>query len=208
MNKTILISEFFLIFVLPPLLIFLGFLPKEFIMPIMWLVTLYAYLLLRRANVSIVEIDFNRKSLYSIFKRFFLIGAAMNIFVFLFKPELFLVLLKTEPLRWLAVMILYPIFSAFTQEIVFRNFFFFRYEKLFEERMTLLVIINALLFSYIHIVFENWIAIIFTFFGGILFAITFLKTRSTLLVSIEHALYGNTLYTLGLGYYFYHGSNM
>lgn len=208
MNKTKLLIEFILIFVLPPLLIVFGVMSKVMIMPLMWLIALYAYLHLRRAKVNVLAIDFDSQALYSILKRFLLIGAAINIFVFLYRPDLFLVLLKEEPLRWLELMILYPILSAYTQEIVFRNFFFYRYEKLFEKRIVLFVVINALLFSYIHIVFENWIAVVFTFVGGVLFALTFLKTRSTLLVSIEHSIYGNALYTLGLGYYFYHGSNI
>ncbi|OIP56385.1 MAG: hypothetical protein AUK54_02250 [Helicobacteraceae bacterium CG2_30_36_10] len=208
MNKTKLLIEFILIFVLPPLLIVLGVMSKVMIMPLMWLIALYAYLHLRRAKVNVLAIDFDSQALYSILKRFLFIGAAINIFVFFYRPDLFLVLLKEEPLRWLELMILYPILSAYTQEIVFRNFFFYRYEKLFEKRIVLFVVINALLFSYIHIVFENWVAVVFTFVGGVLFALTFLKTRSTLLVSIEHSIYGNALYTLGLGYYFYHGSNI
>jgi hypothetical protein len=46
---------------------------------------------------------------------------------------------------------------------------------------------------------------ILTFFGGYLFAYTYAKTRSLLLVSIEHALYGCLLYTIGLGRFFYTG---
>ncbi|MEE8589428.1 MAG: CPBP family intramembrane glutamic endopeptidase [Sulfurimonadaceae bacterium] len=208
MNKTALLVEFFLIFICPPLLIVWGLLPKEAIMPVLWVVSLYAYLLLRSSGVKVLAIDFEREALYAVLKRFVIIAAVMTLFVLLYKPEIFLALVKTEPWRWLAVMLFYPVFSAFIQEVLFRNFFFYRYEKLFEGRMLLLVTVNALLFAYVHIVFENWIAVIFTFFGGLLFAQTYLKTRSTLLTAIEHSLYGNTLYTLGLGYYFYHGTNI
>ncbi|MGB5965883.1 MAG: CPBP family intramembrane glutamic endopeptidase [Sulfurimonadaceae bacterium] len=117
-------------------------------------------------------------------------------------------LLKTNPFLWLEVFLLYPLLSAYTQEILFRSFFFHRYEKLFKGRLFSLIMVNALLFAYMHVVFGNWIAVIFTFIGGILFAQTYLKTRSTMLTAIEHALYGNTLFTLGLGYYFYHGVHM
>ena len=43
-------------------------------------------------------------------------------------------------------------------------------------------------------------------FGGFLFALTYSKTKSLLLVSFEHALYGNTLFFLGLGWFFWGGS--
>jgi membrane protease YdiL (CAAX protease family) len=46
---------------------------------------------------------------------------------------------------------------------------------------------------------KNSLVMLLTFLGGILFAITFHKTRSTLLVSIEHAIYGIWLFTVGMG---------
>ena len=43
-------------------------------------------------------------------------------------------------------------------------------------------------------------------FGGYIFASTYKKTKSLLIVSIEHALYGNTIFFLGLGWFFWGGS--
>jgi hypothetical protein len=40
---------------------------------------------------------------------------------------------------------------------------------------------------------------VLTFFGGLLFAFTYSKTKSTFLVNIEHAIYGSGLFTLGMG---------
>jgi hypothetical protein len=37
------------------------------------------------------------------------------------------------------------------------------------------------------------------YWGGGIFAITFFRTRSLLLTSVEHALYGSWLFTLGIG---------
>ncbi|MEK8021825.1 MAG: hypothetical protein VSS75_033535 [Candidatus Parabeggiatoa sp.] len=50
--------------------------------------------------------------------------------------------------------------------------------------------------------FANWIAIILSFISGLFFAQTYYKTRSALLVTIEHILYGNFLFTIGLGWFF------
>lgn len=207
MNRTTLLGEFLLIFLSPPLLIVWGPLPKEAIMPLLWVISLYAYLLLRSSKVKVMVIDFDRKALFSVLKRFLLIGTAITLFTRFYHPELFLSLPKTAPLFWLGIILFYPVFSAFFQEILFRGFFFHRYEKRFKKRPLLFVTLNALLFAYIHIVFGNWIAVVFTFFGGFLFAQTYLKSRSILLTAIEHSLYGDLLFTLGLGYYFYHGTN-
>jgi membrane protease YdiL (CAAX protease family) len=208
MNKTALLAEILLMFVCPPLLIVFGFLPKESIMLILWAVTLYAYLHLHSKGGKVFAFDFKRKDLYTVLKRYIIITILMTLFILAYEPENFLALAKARPLFWILVMLLYPLVSAFVQEVLFRNYFFYRYESLFKGHLLLFVFVNALLFSYVHIIFENWIALIFTFLGGLLFAQTYLKTRSTLLAAIEHSLYGNTLYTLGLGHYFFHSANL
>lgn len=106
---------------------------------------------------------------------------------------------------WLAVITLYPLASAFLQEIVFRAFFTLRYRALFNHAYSF-VIINATIFGWVHILFGNFIAVTFTFLGGVLFARTYLKTRSTLLCAVEHSLYGDFIFTIGLGKFFYHGA--
>lgn len=208
MNRTALLSEFLLLFVTPPLLVVSGLLPKSAIMPLLWAVSLYAYLLLRSSRIKVLALDVERQELYDVLKRFLLIGSVITLFTLLYQPGIFLYLPKADPWQWLAVMLFYPLFSAFVQELLFRGFFFYRYRKFFKDRPLLLVTLNALLFAYVHIVFGNWIAVIFTFFGGFLFAHTYLKSRSLLLTAIEHSLYGNLLYTLGVGEYFYHGANI
>ena len=208
MNKKALLAEIFLLFVCPPLLIVLGFFPKESIMLILWAVSLYAYVHLRRNGIKVFALDFKRIDLYTVLKRYLIISIAMALFILAYEPESFFALAKARPLFWLLVMLLYPFVSAFIQELLFRNYFFYRYESLFKGHLLFFVFINALLFSYVHIIFENWIAVIFTFLGGLLFAQTYLKTRSALLTAIEHSLYGNTVYTLGLGHYFFHSANL
>ncbi|MEM5566908.1 CPBP family intramembrane glutamic endopeptidase [Psychroserpens sp. AS72] len=89
-------------------------------------------------------------------------------------------------------------FSVYPQELIYRTFFFQRYQMLFKSQ-TLFILINATLFSLAHLFFKNGLVMILTFIGGLLFALTFKKTKSTLLVSIEHAIYGSWLFTVGMG---------
>ena len=44
--------------------------------------------------------------------------------------------------------------------------------------------------------------------GGLMFANTYRRTNSLFLVSLEHALYGNTLFFIGLGWFFWGGASM
>ena len=89
-------------------------------------------------------------------------------------------------------------FSVYPQELIYRAFFFQRYKNLFSNDK-LFIFVNAVIFSLAHLFFKNTLVIVLTFLGGLLFAITFNKTKSTLLVSIEHAIYGCWLFTVGMG---------
>jgi membrane protease YdiL (CAAX protease family) len=42
--------------------------------------------------------------------------------------------------------------------------------------------------------------------GGLLFALTYQHSGSLLLTCLDHALFGNFIFTVGLGQFFYHGS--
>jgi membrane protease YdiL (CAAX protease family) len=101
------------------------------------------------------------------------------------------------------IIILYPILSAFPQEIVYRSFFFKRYGNLFKNKKVL-IFVNAFLFSFAHIIYLNPIVIFFTFIGGLIMAESYSKHNSLIKVSIEHGLYGDIVFTSGLGAYFYH----
>lgn len=109
---------------------------------------------------------------------------------------------RTRPLAWLLVMVLYPPISAYSQEIMFRTLFFHRYGALL-RRPAARVLASGLLFGWAHIVVHNLSAIFLAAIGGLLFAATYERRRSTLLVSIEHGLYGNFIFTIGLGGLFY-----
>ena len=106
--------------------------------------------------------------------------------------------------RWLLVMILYPFLSALPQELIYRAFFFHRYQILFcSEHRTLLA--SVLTFAFLHIIFANPIAPLLTLPGGYLFARTYVRTGSLPAAAIEHAVYGEVVFTVGLGAYFYRG---
>ena len=130
--------------------------------------------------------------------KFILIAIITSAFVWITNSVLFFNVMLNKPLKWLIILFIYSFFSVYPQELIYRTFFFKRYSALF-KRERLFIFINAILFSLAHILFKSNLVIFLTFFGGILFAITYKKTESTLLVSIEHAIYGCWLFTVGMG---------
>jgi membrane protease YdiL (CAAX protease family) len=126
-------------------------------------------------------------------------------FLWLIKPDALFSLIIRHPKIWLLVMLAYPIISVLPQEYIYRVFFFDRYRRLFGGGK-IMIAASAVVFSLGHIVFHNWPAIILTFLGGCLFGRTYQRTSALLLVSIEHALYGCAVFTIGYGAYFVEGT--
>lgn len=144
----------------------------------------------------------------------FAVGATLlTLGTYLFEPELFLRLPRERTGLWLAIMVLYPVFSVYPQEVIFRTFFVRRYG---DALRTLggtwaLVLVGAAVFGWAHVLFgadnrATAIAVGLSTLGGVLFMTTYLRTRSTAAAAAEHALYGDLLFTVGLGWYFYSGN--
>jgi uncharacterized protein len=111
-----------------------------------------------------------------------------------------------HPWLWLAILVFYPLASVYPQELVFRAFLSHRYAVLFKsDRMAAAA--GAAAFGFVHLLFGNVLAVLATLAGGWLFARRYQRTRSLLVVSVEHALYGATLFTIGLGRFFYHAGH-
>ena len=120
-------------------------------------------------------------------------------------PDEFLQMPRQRPRLWVAIMLFYPLLSVYPQEVIFRSFFFHRYAPIL-GRSAHMIAVNALAFGLAHAMFRNGIAVGMTTVGGALFAWTYARTRSLPLVSLEHALYGCFIFTVGLGEYFYTGA--
>ena len=65
---------------------------------------------------------------------------------------------------------------------------------------------SAIIFCFAHIFSVNYVAPILSIFGGYFFAKTYQRTNSLLIVTLEHSLYGNTLFFIGIGWFFWGGS--
>ena len=180
------------------------------IIPVLLLVCVYCIIIycIENRNFSsefkkIFNININ--ILIRIIIRWMFASLILLIITFYFFNEKFFIIQNNKPEILWKIMILYPIFSALPQEFIFCKFFFYRYKKIFKSDNNL-VISSALFFAITHILFLNFIAPILSFIGGLLFANTYNKHRSLFLVSLEHGLYGNTLFFIGLGWYFWGGS--
>ncbi len=103
---------------------------------------------------------------------------------------------------WLILSTFYPIFSASLQEIIFRTFFFRRYEKLMENEC-LIILLSAVAFSFAHIFYFHIVSLLLTFILGLYLGWIYARMRSVLFTAILHSIYGNMVFTIGMGQYFW-----
>ena len=103
---------------------------------------------------------------------------------------------------WVLIMVGYPLLSVFPQELIYRAYFFERYQPLFGGSYGM-VLASAVFFSFGHAVFHNWVAVALTFPAGLIFGRTYQRTSSLTVVCVEHGLYGCAAFTIGYGKYFF-----
>jgi uncharacterized protein len=208
MSRGELIIEFLLLFVAAPLAY--RFSPVRIpAIPLLWIVSVYGWWQLMR------DPHFERAQLWNagqlpghlapILMTFAVAAVVIWLSVRRFAPEREWRFVRRNPAFWAAVMVAYPVLSVYPQGVLYRAFFFERYQVLFPGRWAMIVA-SAMAFAFLHIIFRNRLAVGLTFAGGLLFAFRYAQTGSLATSCFEHALYGCWLFTVGLGEYFYHGT--
>ncbi|EGB13504.1 Abortive infection protein [Pseudodesulfovibrio mercurii] len=198
--------EFLALFGLTPLLHALGWLPVPKI-PLLLTIAAACLLYLDR-NGFLRKTDFfvflgeNTRNLRAIALRTLAVALLSVAIMLIFIPDGLFEFPRTRPLLWLTVMALYPLLSAFPQEAVYRAFLFRRYAPILKSESAR-TWASALTFSFLHVVFGNWVAVVLTLPAGFIFARIYRRTGSLLLASLEHAAYGCIVFTVGLGRFFY-----
>jgi membrane protease YdiL (CAAX protease family) len=191
------------VFIGIPLVYYFNLIPFHKSIPLLAVFFLFLFLLIRSKTFSSKIFGWNGfKEWRVLLLRFLGFAVISAIAVFFLSRDYMFFLPKENPKLWLLIMVFYPLWSAYPQELIYRGWFFHRYGALVKKEW-IFIGLNAALFSFSHIIFENWLAIILTFLGGIMFAYTYKKSNSLIIVFVEHMLYGNWIFTVGIGQYFY-----
>lgn len=194
--------EYLLLYMGLPLLLWLTK-EQNMLLPVLWLGAVFAWTLLRYGKgnrpAPVVGSALNlRKELVFIFLRFFGVAFFLGVALYVYRPELLFWLPRKSVGLWGLIVIAYPLLSVFPQALVYRALYERRYAQIFSSPQLSLVM-GCLVFCLAHIPFNNIWALAFTFPGGILFLQTYRRTGSLGLSTLEHALYGDLLFTLGWG---------
>jgi membrane protease YdiL (CAAX protease family) len=202
-RRTLLWTEMLVLFVGIPLLHFFKLLPFHFIVTMVALSVIAVTYIYRHPKVSNKVFGLNGLNDWPyLWGLFALFAIGSTLFVCLTTPEQLFIMPRQEPLRWLAVMGFYPVFSGITQELLFRGFFMERYKHLFASPY-MLIFVNGVLFGLAHLMFGHWLTVFLSTLGGFIYAGLYYRYKSILIASIVHGLIGNWIFTVGLGQYFY-----
>ena len=204
--------EFALLYVGAPLFLAVGqassLRVKIPIIPALIVITIAVLLLLRRdKNFEFAEFvrvrTVPRREWLWMLARFAIASTILTVWLWHIRPDALLLFPKERPHFWLLVMCCYPIFSVMAQGVIYRALYWRRYSCLFPEEYK--IIAGAAVFAFAHLPYANVYALVFTFAGGLVFLSTYRRTRSNMFASIEHALFGDFLFTIGWGNFFFHG---
>jgi len=132
-------------------------------------------------------------------------AALLGVFTYLFFRTHFLYFISAEPRLWFVFVLFYPLLACYPQEVLFRAFFFHRYGPLF-GRVPVMIVLSGLSFGMAHLFYNNPFAPVLSTFGGMLFAYRYARSGTLVASAIEHGLWGNFLFTIGMGWFFYRGS--
>jgi membrane protease YdiL (CAAX protease family) len=204
-SRAFVAAELLILSILIPSVIFF-FKLAPYILFILWAILVYTILVYRYVGSrQEIVVKFDLRTVVVVVCRWVVATIILLILVYeVFPDKLFIIQENNPGLIW-KILIFYPVFSALPQEFIFCKFFFHRYRCFFGDGV-LMVAMSAFAFCVAHILFLNWVAPILGLMAGILFANTYMKTRSLAMVALEHSLYGNALFALGLGWYFWGGS--
>lgn len=209
LKKPLLALEFFLLCVcLPTVIIVYKLAPFMFLF--LWSAAIYCWAVLRfQHHEHLKELwkwdAVTWENMKPLLIRWVFASIGMLAFIYFYDPERVFFLVKERPQIIPFLLLMYPLLSALPQEFIFCSFFFERYKSFFKTQ-TVMVIASAVVFAYAHVLFINIVAPSLSLIAGVIFAMTYAKTKSLALVTIEHGLYGNVLFLVGLGWYFYGGA--
>lgn len=201
--------EFLLLFCCLPVLLY--FIRMEISHKVIWIIWLVAsgclFVLIRDKKFNIRTLSKRAhlaKHAREILLTFIFPAVVMAILTHHCIPDRFLSFPMERPMAWAGMLILYPLLAAYPQEIIFRGYFFHRYQPLFPNQISMITV-SSVCFGLAHLFYANWVAPLLSTAGGLLFAYRYLKSESILLAGMEHGLWGNFLFTVGIGWYFYSG---
>lgn len=148
--------------------------------------------------------DKGKPYLKKILLTFFASAVVMVLIIYLIDPSNTFYMVSRFPLFIVLLSIFYPLFSVLPQSLIYRSFFFHRYESILKKEW-MRILLSGIFFGLGHALYKNLMVIGLATIAGIIFAFHYNKTKSLAMNWFEHSIYGVWLFASGLGTFFVSG---
>jgi membrane protease YdiL (CAAX protease family) len=194
-SKRLILTQIFLIFVLPVFLIYFNILDISWRIALLAVCALVIYGIILRENWTYEDMGLHHHNFNKALP-FYLSFAFFGVLILFFihheinPPD---IESKIFFIKTFAFFI--PI--SFFQEFAFRSFLIPRLKAIYKNNL-FVIFVNAILFTLIHIIYPNWgVGLPLAFFSGIFFAWLYIKYPNLVLVSLTHIILNITAVLLG-----------
>lgn len=145
-----------------------------------------------------------RAALPGILLRWIAGSAAIAAVVLMLYPDRLFCIPRADPLLMATIVTFYGFVSVLPQEVAFRGYAAWRLDS-YRVPYPAAVLISAILFGWVHILFGAWLSVGLTALAGLSFYRTYRKYDSLAAVWLEHSLLGISVFAIGLDQLFYLG---
>ena len=194
-SRKIIVAQIVVIFIMPVLLLYFHVLPASWRMVLLAVSALFIYGVIRKENWTHEQMGMrhdNFKKALPFYTTFTIVGIGA-----LFLLENIFNIPDLESKKYIVHAWLFFLPISFFQEFAFRSFLIPRLKELYDNN-SVIILINAVLFMLIHIIYPNLgIGLPLAFFSGILFAWLYIKYPNLVLVTFAHSALNITAVLLG-----------
>ncbi|MES2416126.1 MAG: CPBP family intramembrane glutamic endopeptidase [Patescibacteria group bacterium] len=178
-------GQIFLIFVLPIILLYLNILPKEARVFILILACLLIYAIIKKEKYTLQDLGISVHT----FKKYlipYLCLMTLSVIVIISYSER--LEMEPQPQWWTKPHFLFLfLVVSFLQEFAYRSFLVLKLKQVFGDRLGI-VLINALLFTLLHIIYPiPQVMLPLAFIGGLAFTVIYMKYPNLFLISLTHS---------------------
>lgn len=193
-EKQRLAVETILIFIVPIVLLKWGVIPLSFRMVMLVCITLCVIAIIVREKWSMHDLGFRRITRRALFVYATATGVAL-LCLWLYSLSLPLPNIDTKDFFQHLLLTFIPV--SFFQELLYRGFLMHMLEKVYTDKLTILLY-NATLFALLHIIYPFPFAVFpLVFLGGIFFATLYVEERNLFLITLCHAVLNFAALTMG-----------
>lgn len=185
-SKRLILTQIFVIFVLPISLLYFGVLEMSWRFVLLAVSSLFIYGIIRKEEWSFEEMGIRHDNFKKAFP-FYLVFTILGVIaLFLIKDLVNLPEITNKAFILKAWIFFLPI--SFFQEFAFRSFLIPRLKIVYQKKYVI-VLINAILFTFLHIIYLNMAVVLpLMFFSGLLFAWLYLKYPNLVFISVAHSI--------------------